>query len=105
MLDSRAQAASVISNARAMRWNALMDAQSIAQDVLGQASAWNVDPALYRARKTMDALGEALAGVRVKYVLMPDAKSVRLDIEMQETTSGLNLADYLEKKDGSGGGG
>lgn len=105
VLDSRAQAASVISNARAMRWNALMDAQSIAQDVLGQASAWNVDPALYRARKTMDALGEALAGVRVKYVLMPDAKSVRLDIEMQETTSGLNLADYLEKKDGSGGGG
>ncbi|MEY4117512.1 MAG: hypothetical protein RLZZ116_840 [Planctomycetota bacterium] len=98
VLDSRAQAASVISNARSMRWNTLMDAQSTAQDVLGQASAWKVDPELYRARRTMDALGESLAGVRVKYVLMPDAKSVRLDIEMQETTTGLNLADYMEKK-------
>ena len=104
VLDSRAQAASVISSARAMRWNALMDAQSIAQDVLGQAPAWQVDPELYRTRRTMEALGEALAGVRVKYVLLPDAQSVRLDIEMQEPTTGLNLADYLEKKDGGGGG-
>ena len=46
----------------------------------------------------MEALGQSLAGVRVKDVLMPDAKSVRLDIEMQETTTGLNLADYMEKK-------
>ena len=98
VLDSRAQAASVISNARSMRWNTLMDAQANAQDVLGQAPAWKVDPELYRARRTMEALGDALAGVRVKYVLMPDAKSVRLDIEMQETTTGLNLADYMEKK-------
>jgi regulator of protease activity HflC (stomatin/prohibitin superfamily) len=98
VLDSRAQAASVISNARSMRWNTLMDAQANAQDVLGQAAAWKVDPELYRARRTMEALGESLAGVRVKYVLMPDAKSVRLDIEMQETTTGLNLADYMEKK-------
>ena len=53
----------------------------------------------------LEALGEALSGVRVKYVLLPDARSVRLDIEMQEPTTGLNLADYLEKKDGAGGGG
>jgi hypothetical protein len=46
----------------------------------------------------MEALSESLAGVRVKYVLLPDAKNVRLDIEMQEPTSGLNLTDYLEKK-------
>ena len=98
VLDSRAQAASVISNARSMRWNTLMDAQATAQDVLGQAPAWKVDPELYRARRTMEALGQSLAGVRVKYVLMPDAKSVRLDIEMQETTTGLNIADYMEKK-------
>jgi len=88
----------VISNARALRWTALMDAQSIAQDVLGQSSAWKVDPQLYRTRRTMEALSESLAGVRVKYVLLPDAKNVRLDIEMQEPTSGLNLTDYLEKK-------
>ena len=103
LLDSRAQTASVISNARALRWTALMDAQSIAQDVLGQSPAWKVAPELYRTRRTMEALSESLAGVRVKYVLLPDAKNVRLDIEMQEPTSGLNLTDYLEKKttDGS----
>ena len=75
LLDSRAQTASVISNARALRWTALMDAQSIAQDVLGQSPAWKVAPELYRTRRTMEALSESLAGVRVKYVLLPDAKS------------------------------
>jgi modulator of FtsH protease HflK len=105
VLDSRAQAASVISGARALRWSSLMDAQAMAQDVLGQAPAWSVDPDLYRTRRTMEALGEALGGVRVKYVLLPDARSVRLDIEMQETTTGLNLADYLEKKETGNGGG
>jgi hypothetical protein len=98
LLDSRAQAASVISRARAMRWNALMDAQAIAEEVTGQVPAWNANPELYRTRRTMDALAQALAGVRVKYMLMPDPNRVRLDIEMQETTSGLNLGDYLEKK-------
>jgi regulator of protease activity HflC (stomatin/prohibitin superfamily) len=104
VLDSRAQAASVISGARAMRWNALMDAQAIAQDVLGQAPAWSIDPALYRARRSMEALGESLASVRAKYILLPDAERVRLDVEMQETTSGLNLAEYLQKDDAGGGG-
>ena len=103
VLDSRAQAASVISGARALRWNTLMDAQAIAQDVLGQAPAWKVDPDLYRSRRTMEALSEALSGVRVKYMLLPDAKHVQIDIEMQQPTSGLNLADYLEKKDKPGG--
>ena len=102
ILDSRAQAASVISGARALRWTALMDAQSIAQDVLGQAAAWNVDPDLYRNRRTMEALADALAAVRVKYMLLPDADRVHLDVEMQQPTSGLNLGDYLEKsEDGS----
>ncbi|MFM7052226.1 MAG: SPFH domain-containing protein [Planctomycetota bacterium] len=99
LLDSRAQAASVISNARAMRWTTLMDAQAVTEEVLGQASAWQVDPELYRARRTMEALADGLSGVRVKYMLLPEPGRVRLDIEMQETTSGLNLADYLEKKE------
>jgi regulator of protease activity HflC (stomatin/prohibitin superfamily) len=103
VLDSRAQAASVISGARALRWNTLMDAQAIAQDVLGQAPAWKVGPELYRSRRAMEALSESLAGVRVKYMLLPDAKHVQIDIEMQQPTSGLNLADYLEKKDKPGG--
>jgi regulator of protease activity HflC (stomatin/prohibitin superfamily) len=98
VLESRAQAASVISSARARRWSTLMEAQTIAQDVVSQASAWDADPELFRTRKTMQVLGEALSRVRVKYMLLPDAERVRLDIDMQEPTSGLNLADYLERK-------
>jgi DNA gyrase/topoisomerase IV subunit A len=98
VLDSRAQAATVISSARARRWSTLMDAQTIAQEVLSQASAWDVDPGLFQTRKTMQVLGEALADVRVKYMLLPDPARVRVDIEMQEPTTGLNLGDYLEKK-------
>jgi regulator of protease activity HflC (stomatin/prohibitin superfamily) len=102
VLDARAQAASVISNARAIRWNLLMDAQAIAAEVTGQAPAWNADPALYRTRRTMEALAEALGGVRAKYLLLPDPSRVSIDVEMQETTSGLNLGDYLEKKPDGG---
>ncbi len=96
VIESRAQVASVISGARANRWNTLMDAQTIAQEVLGQSAAWSVDPALYRTRKTMQALGEALSLVRVKYILLPDNERVSVDIEMQEPTTGLNIGDYLE---------
>jgi regulator of protease activity HflC (stomatin/prohibitin superfamily) len=96
VIESRAQVASVISGARASRWNTLMDAQTIAQEVLGQSAAWNVDPALYRTRRTMQVLGEALSLVRVKYILLPDNERVSVDIEMQEPTTGLNIGDYLE---------
>jgi hypothetical protein len=54
----------------------------------------------------MEVLGQALASVRVKYMLLPDAERVKLDIEMQEPSSGLNLGEYMEQKtDGGGGGG
>jgi hypothetical protein len=82
-----------------MRWTTLMDAQAVTEEVLGQAAAWSVDPELYKSRRTMEALAAGLSGVRVKYMLMPEPGRVRLDIEMQEPTSGLNLADYLEKKE------
>ncbi|NBP52659.1 MAG: hypothetical protein EBU70_16030, partial [Actinobacteria bacterium] len=71
----------------------------------GQAPAWSADPALYRTRRTMEVLAESLGSVRVKYVLLPDSGRVRLDVEMQETTTGLNLGDYLEKSGDAGGGG
>ncbi len=98
MLESRGQTASVISNARALRWNALLDAQAVAAEVTGQASAWNTNPELYRTRRTMDVIAQALSAVRVKYMLLPDPSRVRLDIDLQESTTGLNLGDYLEKK-------
>ena len=98
MLESRGQTASVISNARALRWNALLDAQAVAAEVTGQAAAWNTNPALYRTRRTMDVIAQALSGVRVKYMLLPDPSRVQIDLDLQESTSGLNLGDYLEKK-------
>jgi hypothetical protein len=38
-------------------------------------------------------------------MLLPDADRVKVDIEMQEPTTGLNLGDYLEKKSEGGGSG
>jgi hypothetical protein len=105
VIESRARAASVISNARATRWTTLMEAQSVSQQVLGQASAWKVDPELFKTRKSMEALSTALSQVRVKYMLLPDAERVQLDIEMQEASAGLNLGEYLERKPDAGGGG
>jgi hypothetical protein len=31
-------------------------------------------------------------------MLLPDPSRVQIDLDLQESTSGLNLGDYLEKK-------
>ncbi len=98
LLDARAQTASVISSAKAKRWELLMDAKRQAAEVLGQSASWATSPELYEQRRTMEALAEALAMVRVKYILGTDPDRVRVDAEMKEAASGLNLADYMEKK-------
>ena len=95
LLDSRAMTASVISTARARRWQLHMEARRKAEEVLGEAPAYSVDPELYRQRALMRALAEALPRVRVKYVLSPDPERVRLDLSMQQPDSGLNLADTI----------
>ncbi len=98
LLDSRAQTASVISAARAKRWELLMAAKRQAAEVLGQSASWAVSPELYEQRRTMEALAEALVMVRAKYIIGIDPAHVRVDAEMKEAASGLNLADYMEKK-------
>ena len=95
LLDSRAMTASVISTARARRWQLHMEARRKAEEVLGEAPAYAVDPELYRQRALMQALAEVLPRVRVKYVLSPDPERVRLDLSMQQPDSGLNLADTI----------
>jgi hypothetical protein len=72
-----------------------MDARRNAAEVLGEAAAWSVDPELYRQRALMRVLAENLRGVRVKYVLGGDPARTRVDVEMKEVESGLNLADYI----------
>jgi hypothetical protein len=48
----------------------------------------------------MQVLGRALAGVRVKYVLGESVSGrTDIDVTMKQAESGLNLADYLEKKE------
>jgi regulator of protease activity HflC (stomatin/prohibitin superfamily) len=95
LLESTAATASVISSARARRWELHMDARRNAAEVLGEAAAWSVDPELYRQRALMRVLAENLRGVRVKYVLGGDPARTRVDVEMKEVESGLNLADYI----------
>lgn len=95
LLDSRALTASVISTARAKRWELHMQARRNAEEVLGEAPAYSIDPELYRQRALMAALAEALPMVRVKYILGADPERISLDVSLQQPDSGLNLADTL----------
>jgi len=99
IVESRGQAASVISIAQARRWDMLMRARSTASEVLGQAPSYRAAPALYRERAIMAVLTRALSEARVKYVLAVDPTRVDIDVQMEQPESGLNLGDYLEKQD------
>lgn len=99
ILDARAQAASVISSARAKRWDTLMRARTTSSEVLGQAASYHTAPEIYRERAIMAVLTRALAAARIKYVLAVDPARVEFDIQMEQPEPGLNLGDYLEKKE------
>jgi hypothetical protein len=99
LAGTRGQIATEIKQARARRWALHMEARKTASRVLGQAEAFRAAPELFMQRKTMETLGIALAGVRQKYVLGVDPSKMRADLRIQQPDSGLNLADYLEKKD------
>ena len=77
-----------------------MGAASDAAEVLGQAPSYRAAPELYKQFRTMQVLGRALSKVRVKYVLGEGvAPRADLDVTMKQAESGLNLADYLDKKE------
>lgn len=99
LVDAGAQAASVISRARAKRWDMLMRARATASDVAGQAPSYRAAPELFRERAIMSVLSRALAAARIKYVLAVDPAKVDFDVQMEQPEPGLNLGDYLEKKD------
>ena len=99
IVDARAQAASVIGLARARRWDMLMRARSTSSEVLGQAPSYRAAPELYRERAIMTVLSRALAAARIKYVLAIDPSRIDFDVQMEQPEPGLNLGDYLEKKD------
>ena len=99
IVDARAQVASVIGLAHARRWDMLMRARSTASEVLGQAPSYRAAPEIYRERAIMNVLSRALASARVKYVLAVDPSRIDFDVQMEQPEPGLNLGDYLEKKD------
>jgi membrane protease subunit HflK len=100
ILSSRGGAARIIGVARARRWAIVMGAASDAAEVLGQAPSYRAAPELYKQFRTMQVLGRALSKVRVKYVLGEGvAPRASLDVTMKQAESGLNLADYLDKKE------
>jgi regulator of protease activity HflC (stomatin/prohibitin superfamily) len=96
---SRGMIATQIKQARAKRWALHLEARRTASEVLGQAAAFHVAPELFMQRSTMEALSRSLGNVRQKYVLGVDASKVHLDIQIQQPDAGLNLGDYLEKKE------
>ena len=102
VLDGKGAAARIIAAARARRWAIVMGAAGDSAEVLGQAPSFRAAPELYKQFRTMQVLGSALARVRVKYVLGESvAGRTDIDVTMKQAESGLNLADYLEKKDKS----
>jgi membrane protease subunit HflK len=100
VLSSRGGAERVIGLARARRWAIVMGAAADAAEVLGQAPSYRAAPELYKQFRTMQVLGRSLAGVRTKLVLGDGvAGRADLDLTLKQSESGLNLADYLEKKE------
>jgi regulator of protease activity HflC (stomatin/prohibitin superfamily) len=105
VMQSRGAAAGLIAAARARRWAIVMGAAGDAAQVLGQAPSYRAAPELYKQFRTMQVLGRALASARAKYVLGPGVSGrTDLDVTMKQAESGLNLSDYLERKEPASGG-
>ena len=102
LLEGRAQAASLISQARAKRWQIITEAQETASEVLGQSAAFHAAPEIYRQRMIMDVLASTLSSVRMKYILGPSPDRVDVNIQMREPDVGFNLEENIVRKgDGS----
>ena len=101
LLEGRAQAASLISQAQA-RLEIITQAQETASEVLGQSAAFNAAPEIYRQRMIMDVLASTLSTVRMKYILGPSPDRVDVNIQMREPDVGFNLEENIVRKgDGS----
>ena len=98
LIEGRAQAASLISQARARRWEIITDAQETASEVLGQSASFRAAPELYRQRMIMDVLATTLNSVRMKYILGPSPERVDMNIKMREPDVGFNLEENIQRK-------
>lgn len=103
LVESRGMIASFISSAWMLRWQIHMDARQNAAEVLGQVASYDAAPRLYRERKIMQVLSQALQSVRAKYVIGVDPDRTSIDVDMQEPDTGLDLGQYLDTSGSEGG--
>ncbi|MCH2160829.1 MAG: hypothetical protein MK085_03035 [Phycisphaerales bacterium] len=94
--ESKGMIASFVTSAWMLRWQIHMKARQNAAEVLGQIDSYEAAPRLYRERRIMQVLSEALQSVRAKYVLGVDPERTSLDVDMQEPDAGLDLGRYLD---------
>lgn len=100
LIRGNAQAATLISMARARRWEIVTEAQEETAEVRGQATAYRAAPELFRQRLIMDVFASTLNSVRMKYVLGPDTERVNMGIEMREPDVGFNIQEYINTDSG-----
>ena len=100
LIDGSAEAATLISLARARRWKIITEAQEDTAEVRGQAAAYRAAPELFRQRLIMDVYASALNSVRMKYILGPDTERVNMGIEMREPDVGFNIQEYINTDSG-----
>jgi regulator of protease activity HflC (stomatin/prohibitin superfamily) len=78
------QAAVVLANAQAARWERELRAAGEVARVLNERSAYAVAPEIYKARRYLQVVQEGIRGAR-KYLLGFDPASLHLRLEAQET--------------------
>jgi regulator of protease activity HflC (stomatin/prohibitin superfamily) len=100
LIEGSAEAATLISLARARRWKIVTDAQEDTAEVRGQSAAYRAAPELFRQRLIMDVFASTLGSVRMKYVLGPDTDRVNMGIEMREPDVGFNIQEYINTDSG-----
>ncbi|MEE2681616.1 MAG: SPFH domain-containing protein [Planctomycetota bacterium] len=100
LIAGNAEAATLISLARARRWKIVTEAQEDTAEVRGQSAAYRAAPELFRQRLIMDVFASTLNSVRMKYVLGPDTERVNMGIEMREPDVGFNIQEYINTESG-----
>ncbi len=95
IIDGKAEAASIIAQARSERWQRNMAALERSRQVLGDLEAYQIAPALYRERKIMGVLKRVLVRVHAKFLLGIDPRKVNFDFDVQQPDTGLNITENL----------
>jgi len=97
--DAGGKAASLIHEADAARWTTHMGARARSSRYLGQVSANDASPLLYRASMYFDRLSEALSNARL-YVTSNDFPELRMNIDVQDQDTGAGVFQVQTEDEG-----